>query len=179
MQITIRPLILLGAIMFGIPSFCLSAEPPIKSPEQAVLDRWVGSWRTIYTVAKTEWTPEEKRGTAELTTKRTIGGRFVQEFAEHSDKKSASVISTYDGKKKIYRSWWFSSEGHTSESTGVWDADTNTMTFTARDRGNTTTVTSRFLDADNIEWAVLVKDSEGKTLFRMEGKSTRIKEGGK
>jgi hypothetical protein len=176
MQITFQPLLLLVAIMFGIPTFCLSVEAPIKSPEQAILDRWVGSWRIAYTVPKAEWTPEEKRGTAEVTTKRAIGGKFLQEVAEHSDKKSTITIHTYDEQTKTYRSWWFSSEGRTSESTGIWDADTATMTWTARDRGNTTTGTSRFLDADKAEWTVLVKDNVGKPVFRMEGKSTRIKE---
>ena len=152
------------------------AAPPIDSPEQKVLDKWVGSWRTTYKLPKSEWTPEEKTGTAVLTTSRVIGGRFVQEKSEHSDKTSGSLIFTYDAQRKAYRGWWFSSAGYTSESSGDWDAVTKTMTWTSRQDGNTTTTKHHFVDDDNTEWTVLVKDSNGKILFQMEGKSVRAKE---
>jgi hypothetical protein len=50
------------------------------------------------------------------------------------------------------------------------------MTWTAKQDGNTTTTKHRFVDDDNAEWAVLVKDGNGKSLFRMEGKGVRVKE---
>lgn len=176
MKITIHSSLLLVVIMLGIPSNSQSAEPPSKSPEQAVLDRRLGNWRDVYTLSKAPWTPEEKRGTAELTAKRILGGRFIQVVEEHSDKTSATAILTYDEQQKSYWAWWFSSEGYASEATGVWDADTNTMTWTSRSRGSPTTVTIRFLDADNYEWTVLVKDPAGKILYRKEVKTTRVKE---
>lgn len=154
----------------------LSAQPPLDSPEQTVLDKWVGTWRTVYKLPKAAWTPEEKTGTSEHTTSRMVGGRFVQEVSEHSDKTSASTISTFDERMKKYRGWWFSSAGHMSESSGKWDDPTKTMTWTSRQDGNTTTTEHRFVDEDNAEWAVLVKDGNGKILFRMEGKSVRVKE---
>ena len=175
MRITCRHLLFVVAALFAVAAPGLSADPPIDSPEQKVLDQWIGSWRTSYKLPKAEWTPEEKTGTAEFTTSRVVGGRFVQEKSEHSDKTSGSLIFTYDAQKKCYRGWWFSSAGHTSESTGEWDAGTKTMTWTSKQEAITTTTKHRFVDDDNTEWAVLVKDGAGKILFRMEGKSVRVK----
>jgi hypothetical protein len=176
MRFTSLRLLLVVAALVAITTPGLSAEPPIDSPEQKVLDKWVGSWRTTYKLPKAEWTPEEKTGMSEHTTSRVVGGRFVQEKSEHSDKTSGSLIFTYDAQLNSYRSWWFSSAGYTSESSGHWDTVTQTMTWTAKQDGNTTTTKHRFVDDDNTEWAVLVKDGNGKILFRMEGKSVRAKE---
>ena len=162
------------AVMFAVSTAIVSAEPAIDSPEQKVLDKWVGRWQTTYKLPKAEWTPEERTGTAALTTTRVVGGRFVQEKSEHSDKTSGSTIITYDAQKNSYRGWWFSSQGYTSESSGDWEADTSRMTWTSIQDGNKTTTTYRFIDDNNIEWAVLVKDGTGKILFRMEGKSVRV-----
>ena len=176
MQITWRRSLLIVAALLAVAAPARAADPPIDSPEQKVLDKWVGSWRTTYKLPKAEWTPEEKTGTAELMTSRVVGGRFVQEQSEHSDKTSGSLIFTYDAQKKCYRGWWFSSAGHTGESSGEWDAVTKTMTWTSKQEAITTTTNHRFVDDDNTEWAVLVKDGMGKVLFRMEGKSVRVKE---
>src|SRR3954468_18049159 len=80
-------------------------------PEQKVLDRWVGTWKNAYKVPKAQWTPEERTGTAELTTSRVLGGKFVQEKSEHSDKTSGVLMLTYDEQTKCYHSWWFFSMG--------------------------------------------------------------------
>lgn len=133
--------VLAFCVTIAVSKAIFSAELPIDSSEQKVLDKWVGRWHATYKVSKAEWTPEERTGTAELTTDRVVGGRFVQEKAEHSDKTSASLIFTYDVQRKKYRNWWFSSKGYTSEGTGEWDAVTNTMTMTSKQDGNTTTTT--------------------------------------
>ena len=172
-SLCLRPMLAV-TVVFAVCTSIASADPPIDSPEQKVLDKWVGRWRTTYKVPKAEWTPEERTGTAELTTARVVGERFVQERSEHSDKTSGSLIFTYDAQKKTYRVWWFSSEGYTSDGTGAWDAAKKTMTWTSKQNGNITTTEHRFIDDNNTEWAVLVKDGSSKILFRMEGKSVRM-----
>jgi hypothetical protein len=154
-----------------------SADPPAATPEQKVLDKWLGSWRSNYKLPKAEWTPEEKIGTAKLTCARVVGGQFVQEKAEHSDNTSSVLMLTYDAQKKCYRGWWFSSTGQTSESTGNWDADTKTMTWSSvGDPMFTTTVRHRFVNDDAVEWDVVVRDGAAKVFFRMAGKSARVEE---
>lgn len=170
----LRPLLAL-AVLFAVTRPTALAESPIDSPEQKVLDRSVGNWRATYKVSKAEWTPEERLGTAEISTSRVVGGRFVQEKSEHSDKTSGSTIVTYDAQKRQYRGWWFSSAGHySSEISGNWDPVKKTMTWTSTQDGLTTTTDYRFIDNDNIEWVVSVKDGDGKTFYRMDGRSVRL-----
>ena len=60
---------------------------------------------------------------------------------------------------------------------GVWDGETRTLTWTApAGEGRTMTAQSRFVGDDAAEWSVVTKDDAGKVYFRMEGKSTRVKE---
>lgn len=150
-----------------------AAEPPQASAEQKVLDQFVGQWQSTYKVPKAEWTPKQKTGSAQLTTARVVGGRFIQEKSEHSDKTSGSALLTYDEQRKCYRSWWFSSTGQTCESTGQWDAETETMTWTSVEDAMTSTTRHRFLDDNNAEWSVSIKDPRGKVFFRIEGSSIR------
>jgi len=168
---------LIVAGLFAAAPAARSADPPKATPEQKVLDKWLGNWRTSYKVPKAEWTPEEKTGTAVLTDTRVVGGQFVQEKGEHSDKTSSILMLTHDAQKKCYRSWWFSSTGQTAEGTGKWDADAKTMTWTSvGEPAFTTTTRHRFVDYDTVEWDAVIKDDKGKVLFRMEGKSVRVKE---
>jgi hypothetical protein len=152
-----------------------AADPPLDSPEQKVLDRWIGAWRVDYKKLKSEWTPEEQQLTGELSVERIVGGRFVQETSTHSEGSAATKILAYDDAKRTYRGWWFSSTGLTSETTGRWDASAATMTWTSVLREPfTTTIVERFVADDKLEWSVVAADRE-KELFRMEGTTTRIK----
>lgn len=161
--------------LLGAAGMAYPAEAQV--PEQKVLDRFLGTWRTTYKLLKAEWTPEEKTGAADLTYSHALGGQFIQERGEHADKTTNLVMYTYDAQRKSYRSWWFSSTGQTAESTGKWDADAKTMTWTSvgGEQDFTTTARHRFVNDDTFEWDVVVKDAKGKVLFRMEGKAARAK----
>lgn len=145
-------------------------------PGRQVLDRFLGSWRTDYTLPKAEWTPVELSGSADLMFRRVLGGRFIQEQATHADGKEGSVMYTYEEAQNRYRAWWFSSTGDTSESSGEWDGDSKTLTWTAvqgAEAGFTTTSSHHFLDDRHFEWSVAVRDRAGTVLFRMDGKAVR------
>ena len=82
-------------VSFVAPLLCLlaaalpsrAADPP-SSPEQQVLERFIGKWRTEYTHRKAEWTPVAKEGASDLTFNRVLDGQFVQERGIHDDKKT-------------------------------------------------------------------------------------------
>src|SRR5262245_64743410 len=60
------------------------------------------------------------------------------------------------------------------------DADTQTPPLATIPRlPNSPEGRRRFVDDDTIDWEVLVKDGAGKVVFRMIGKDTRVKAGGK
>ncbi len=145
-------------------------------PEQMILDKWLGAWRTSHKQATSDLVSEEKAGTAKVITSRIVSEQLVQEKVEDSDKTRGGFIFTYDNQKKCYRRWEYSFAGKTTESTGKWDTDKKTMTWTsAGEPSSITTTTHRFVDDDHAEWDVVTKDRTGKLLFHMEGKSVRIK----
>lgn len=127
---------LLPFVFIGLPA--LAEEPAVDAVEQAVLDRLVGTWRTEYNLPKAEWTPEEKSATADLVYSRVLGGKFVQEQGVHSNNTTGMAMYTYDSTRKHYKMWWFSSEGHSSEAMGIWDAEKNTLTWRYSDDQFTT-----------------------------------------
>jgi hypothetical protein len=176
MQVSGRCSFVLGLVLVLLYGAAFAQDPPLDSPEQKVLDKWVGQWKTTYTAPKAEWTPEERTGSADLSIRRAVGGRFVEEVGKHADGTEGRLLMTYDGLRMAYRSWWFSSQGFASESKGVWDAKTGTMNWTTEQDGFVTTVKFHFTDADHAEWDVLTKDGSGKTMFLMNGKSVRVKE---
>jgi hypothetical protein len=156
---------LLWAAIALVDAPCLlGAEALLDSPEQKVLNRFVGAWHTNYRLPRSDWSPAEQSGTAELMADRAVGGRFIQEKSEHSDKTSGTTLLTYDDDRRCYRSWWFSSTGKMSESMGQWDAGTRTMLWTSLKDDLTSTTR---------QWSVAVKDGRGKVVFRIEGSSVR------
>lgn len=172
-------------VSFVAPLLCLlaaaspsrAADPP-SSPEQQVLERFIGKWRTEYTHRKAEWTPVAKEGASDLTFNRVLDGQFVQERGIHDDKKTQLSMYTYDEENKRYRLWWFSSTGQTSESSGEWDAETKTLKWVwIRGVGQNFTMTGshHFVDDDVFEWEIVAKDKADKILFHAEGKATRVK----
>ena len=169
---------LLAVALLLVPSG-LSAGPPVLTPEQKVLDRFTGTWKSSFTAPKAEWTPVEKTGTATVTAERVLGGSFVQEKHANGDGTSGLVLRSYDPERKAYRVWWFSSTGQALESVGTWDEKAATLTSKADATGFSTTTVNRFADPDTLVWEVSVKGADGRALFRMEGKSVRVKKDAK
>jgi hypothetical protein len=172
-----RPTLALAAVaLCGSPA--VPADPP-PSPEQQVLDRFLGNWKTTYTVPKAEWTPEARTGSATITFERVLGGAFLLERSEHADKSSGMIVRTYDAARKQYRGWGFLSDGQSNEGTGTWDARAKTFTWKVPGPTFLTTARHTFTDDDTFAWDVVVTGTDGKALFRMEGTSTRVKGGKK
>lgn len=148
-----------------------AGPPPV---EQKVLDRFVGTWTTTFTVPEAEWTPKARNGTAKVQVARVLGGAFVQEQHANGDGTSGQVLRTYDAERKAYRGWVFMSNGQSQESTGTWNARSLTFTWTAKEKAGTSTLVQRFLDADTIDWDLSIKGGGGAEVFRMEGRTTRM-----
>ena len=147
-----------------------------RSAEQKPLDKFLGSWHTEYRMPKAEWTPEEKRGSADLVYTREIGGQYVRERGKHSDQTFSTMLLTFDPDQKRHRGWWFNSQGNTSESSGRWEDASQTFFWTGVESGeHAGTSQHRFLN-DTFEWKVLVQDRQKVAMFRVEGSSVRIKD---
>jgi hypothetical protein len=152
----------------------LAAQTPKDLPEMKVLQQFVGSWKYEATFFKSAWNPEEKHLTGTVTTAATLDGSYIEEKGTDGEGGHSQKMYTFDLQGGGYRAWWFSSRGLNNESTGTWDADKHTLTWTTKlPAGPTGVTTQHFVDEKTIEWAITFKDAEGNVTFRAEGKSTR------
>jgi hypothetical protein len=148
-----------------------------ETPESKVLSQWVGTWKTEVVSKPAEWTPKEVKTTGTITCKRVLGGKFVEESGSSlAPGTEHRVIWGYEPRRKVYRNWFFDSQGNTLEATGTWDAKAKTMTWKSDPGpGLSGTATHRFLDADTYEWTYTIKDAGGKVYLDVKGKHTRSK----
>jgi len=93
----------------------------------------VGTWTTTSENRPSLANPKPSKGTGELTVKMTLNGRFLQSdgyaAAPGIGRQDFHLLMTYDDRQQTYRRWVFRSDGVVAESTGVWNADTKTMTW--------------------------------------------------
>jgi hypothetical protein len=142
-------------------------------PEMKALEKLVGTWK-VETIVKV---PKED-GPTKLDVKRelVLGGRFVQEAGGFDDKGQPTfkAMYTYDSNRKTYRNWLFVSGGFYSESTGTWDKQNQTFTFTNKPAdGVTGVITIRFLDETTFVHSIISRDTAGQIHYHQEGKSVR------
>jgi hypothetical protein len=160
-----------GLILLG------GASAQEQAPELKVLDRWVGTWKTEAINKPAEWNPKETKIAGTVTGKWILGSKFVEEsWSSQAGGSEHRFLWSYDPQRKMYRNWFFGSDGTTGEGTGTWDEKTNTMTWkTEPGPGLTGNATCRFLDADTYEWTYIIRDGAGKAYLDMKGKHTRVK----
>jgi hypothetical protein len=152
-----------------------AAEVADLPPEHKLFDHLLGNWRQTGTFFKAEWTPKQTQLTGTASCTRILDGRFFEAKLNWRE-GSLLILKTYDAQRKSYRRWDFNSNGQASESIGKWDEDAKTMTWThTTGDGLISTVTDRYVDADTLEWSLVIKDRNGKVYLHLEGKSTRVK----
>jgi hypothetical protein len=160
-----------------------SRPPGVKAPalrgpaQRQVLARRLGEWAGEITIRRAAWTPFEGKLRSQESVKVVLGRRFIEERGTSQPGGGESrLLVTWDATKKVYRSWYFDSDGLTSESTGKWDAKARTLTWTSPlEGGGTMTTVWKFVDDDTFTWELLAKDKKGKVLLDMSGKSKRKK----
>jgi hypothetical protein len=151
-----------------------------KPPELKLLERWVGTWDSQWTAKPATWTPQGGTFTGVETVDWVLGGRFTNaRIATQPGNKHATSLTTYDPKAKAYRSWWFSSDGHQSQSAGQWDEASQTLTMKSDIAGGIKGTTTSHFTADGVfDWTVVIKGDDGTTYIDMSGKTTRRKAAG-
>lgn len=150
------------------------AGPP-KPPELKMLERYIGNWTTETVKKPAEWTPKEERMTGTLTNEWLLDRRFVQQRGKESNGMEHVQMKTYDPQRKQYRLWHFDTAGTAADSTGKWDEDSKTMTWSSERNGITGTNVVRFVGNDAIEWNLVAKDRGGKLYLDMGGRFSRRK----
>lgn len=157
-------------------SFAMENEGTVfsykRQPGNEVLDRFLGTWRSVQTPGPRAELPD----TVDLTFSRRLGGKFVQELGKVSGQDTAMIMYTYDIDRNVFRLWRFAENDPPSEATGKWNADSHTLewTYAANAKQNfTMTARHRFVDDNAFEWDVVGRDSTDKILFQAKGNATR------
>jgi hypothetical protein len=167
--------LLVGLFVLGMFAFPISAnaDPP---PETKVLERFVGTWRMDQTMKTADGREITLTGFA--THKLVLGGRFLESTSvSNPGEHQVLQLSIYDDKQRIYRSWYFDSNGQSGEWKGTWDNDSKTWTQTANlGHGHTATSTFRFVDDATIASSLTGRRSDGTLSVEIRGTFTRQKD---
>ena len=151
--------------------FAIADDTVKRSPELAVLDRFVGTW----TSEKRVETPDgqiTKRAGVE-TRKWSPGGGFL--VFEGAGEPEFHMLLTYNEEAKAYTGV-FMFGTRRALVTGMWNEKTKTMRLRGTyDNGNTYESTGRFLDNENAEVSATIKNPDGKILLKLSWKSSRRK----
>ncbi len=160
-----------------LAAWTADAKPDAQlSAELKVLDRLVGTWDVTALSKKAEWTPEDATIKSKVVRSWVLNRRFVQDVSTGDDGTESINLFTFDAKRSEYRSWWFSSPGYTSKSTGQWDAAGKTLrTKSTLPTGQKADGSVRFADDDHHEWKILITDADGKVYFDCAWKCVRAK----
>jgi hypothetical protein len=156
----------------------LAGESQEQSPGAKVLGRWVGPWRLVGVLKPAGWTPQESRVVETKACRWVLGGAFLEESGRSEEpKREYRLLSCYDQKDRVYRSWHFTSEGGATEWTGTWDAKTASMTWTS-DLGMDVEakMVARFHGPDRYTITCTAKDKAGKLLLDVTAENTSLRQ---
>jgi len=151
-------------------------KPPIP-PEMKVLEKRIGTWKTVTHIKPAAWTLDGGESKGDEKIELILGGRFIQgKVRTQPGDVEALWLATYDPAKKEYHVWYFSAQGDIIDATGKWDAGSNVLTLTSTPQPGITSVARwRFTGDDAFEWDLVAKDRGGKIYLDMVGKLTRRK----
>lgn len=146
---------------------------PTPAEASAILQRFVGAWRT-------ETTVRDGEGVVIATTsgsaagESTLGGRFV-EFRSASDPPGESdmEVMTWDPVARVYRQWLFDASGYWHEATGTYDDARATITWRGEKDGTTFVIEDRWVSPERLEWTLRRTARDGRVEQTIEGVLTR------
>jgi len=151
---------------------------PAKMPEKAdeLLPAMVGNWQTEVTHKIVNGKPLNLGGKGG-TVIDWVAGKFlrVRENTGVGGSNHVQVFS-FDAQSKDFRNLHFDARGMIlgPGTTSRWDQRTHTLTGTSAPAAEGLSVkNTRFVDADTMEWELIVRDKTGKTIFETYAKMTR------
>lgn len=174
-RLTLLTLTLLSATTLSGLAF--GNDPPDRSPELQVLDRFVGSWDMKLTIQPTGGEETAVDGVSHRSW--SLGGNFVRfedpNNLERPESNEAQMLLTYDSNRKNYPGVLMDGANRV-ELTGTWDAKTTTMHWAGKSPdGGTSTGYHRFIGKDRAEASTRVNDADGNVVLRISWVQTRRK----
>lgn len=171
-------LLLLVAAIGPLPA--VAAAGGDLTPEQAVLQRRVGTWHNVNIIKPGPWNPQGSRQEWVETIRWTLGRAFIEGNAVAKiDGRTNTHLVGWDAKSRRYLTWYFDSEGTCPQAlmSGTWDEAAQTLRFTSElPDGVAAVATLKFVDQDHINWAATWTAKDGKVMLEMTATQTRHRE---
>lgn len=176
-----RLLIALGLVVVaGAARTAPADDLPKPSPELRVLEPLIGTWDEVMTNKATEWMPKAEKSTSVTKRAWSLGGHVIRGEGTWMPAKNDFLhLMSYDPEAKVYYTWYFDAGGGMPRGVtkGTWDEKTWMMTWHETDAaGNKSVGTTKVIDKDHTEWALVVTDPNGTVVLDLTGKCTRRKE---
>jgi hypothetical protein len=150
-------------------------EPRQKPKELEAIRQYVGDWNTDVTSKLAEWTPHEIKYRCANHAEMILNGWFLRHIevnhivGEPAKVTKAIWFQTFDATSKKYVTWWFQSSGLMGQSTGTWDAASQSFTQAEVEPppGTTNRFVERFRDAGTIDGSLIFTGNDGSKKFDM------------
>jgi hypothetical protein len=163
--------LILSLMLAGAPTN--AAEPTLSAADaQAVLDRFVGTWKTRASIKNANATATAReiftQGMAEC--RRTLADNWWEFRTETVPPGEADLqVMTFDAPRGVFRQWVFSSDGYFHSAEGTWDAATSTLRWSGTTAKGRFVIDDHWPSADRLEWSLRRTDSQGRELQTIDG----------
>ena len=159
-------LVVAFALTFTLAAADATAAEPIPSSAaaaQAVLDRFVGSWKTQATIKNSTSLAREIVAHGKAECRRTLEGNWWEFRTETVPPGESDLqIMTFDAPRGVYRQWVFSSDGYFHAAEGTWDASSSTPRWTGTTPTGKFAINDHWVSADRLEWNLRRTDAQGR-----------------
>lgn len=171
-----KPLAMIVFLMVLSHGIASGQPPREKLKELEAVGRYVGDWTTDVTSKPAEWTPHEIKYRCANHAEMVLDGRFLQHIevnhivGEPDLVTKAIWFQTFDATSQKYVTWWFQSSGLIGQSTGSWDAASQSFSLSDVEPppGATQRFVERFRDAGTIDGSLIFTGNDGgRKLFDM------------
>jgi hypothetical protein len=146
------------------------------SPQLAVLGRRVGTWTTAIRIKPCLSVPQGLESTGTETVRWTVGGQLLEARSLSSDGVEQLSLMTFDARDRVYRSWFFGTNGNIprGQTIGKWDATTEVLTFENQPQDEFDSVFRiKLIGNDEVRWQGVTKDKDGRILLDAQGSARR------
>ncbi len=140
------------------------------------LDPFVGEWNAEFIHRPSVVSRQGRTSRGSMTARWILDGRFLFGTTEVGSHRSEWVIG-YDTNKKAYRYIRFTDAGQIDESTGQWNAETDSLVWklVSPPQRLTRTSTTRFVGVDGTYNHIVARNSDGQVHMDLTIKGTRKK----
>jgi hypothetical protein len=149
-----------------------------QDDHMAVFKPLVGEWKTVSVAQPSERNSEKSTGPGELSVKMILGDKFLRYEGVGTSPRLGRLeyqaLMNYDERRQTYRRWVFRSDAVTAESTGAWDADKKTMTWTSVGVPENVTITATTtITDDGFQETLYGKRADGTVLTDLTMTATK------